>query len=150
MRAEGAPATAEQIDARRTVARRTSPFLPVHFLTGTVNLRPIFHLMRATLPLCQLPDDAAVNDVGARLKTENGIRHGDRARFLALEGGDLELHITRPSLVSWQLRACFRPLQRPALLHLWALPAWPRPLRRAWLQPLRRAWRRAWRRPAAQ
>src|SRR6516164_56834 len=133
---EEAPSTTELIDARRTVARRTGAFLAVHFLTGTRDLRPVLHLVRAALPLCQLPDDTAVNDVGARLETENSIRHSDRPRFLALEGGDLELHITRPSLVSWQLWACFRPLQRPALLHLWALPAWLRPLRQAWRRAL--------------
>src|SRR6516225_145108 len=103
-------------------------FLPVRVISA--------RFFTSCVPLCQLPDDTAVNDVGARLETENSIRHSDRPRFLALEGGDLELHITRPSLVSWQLWACFRPLQRPALLHLWALPAWLRPLRQAWRRAL--------------
>src|SRR5262249_24413029 len=97
-----------------------------------------------------------MNDVGARLDAENRVGQRDRAGLLAVERGDLNFHITRPSSASWQQRACFRPWHRPVSLDLWPLPAWLRPLlQRALLQfwaqrAWPRAWRRAWRRALLQ
>src|SRR4029077_9778914 len=76
--------------------------------------------MSAALAFGQLPDDAAVNDVGARLEPEDGVRQGDRACLLAVERGDLKLHITRPSSAS-----CPQQVLPP---HLSAPPAWQQPL----------------------
>src|SRR5262249_21678236 len=165
VRAEGAAAAAEQIDARGAMARRAGAFLPVHFLAGARDLRPVFDLVGAALTLRQLPHHAAMNDVGARLESENGVRQRDRASLLAVERGDLNFHITRPSSASWLRPACFRsscfrpwPWPRlwlrlwPALFWLRSLLAWPRLLRRASLQisgrPAGAQPRRA--RPAAQ
>jgi hypothetical protein len=118
MRAKRTAAATKQIDARRTVTRGASALLPVHFLTGAHDICAVLDLMRAALTLGQLPHDTAVNNVGARLETENGIGQRDGARFFAVERDDLEFHITRPSSVS---------CQRPDWRRL-ALPARPLPL----------------------
>src|SRR5262245_54235960 len=158
VRAKRSTAAAEQIDARGAVARRTGALLPIHLLAGARDLRPVLDLVGAALAFCQLPDDAAMNDVGARLEPENSVGQRDRAGLLAVERGDLNFHITRPSSASW--RACFRPWQGPVSLDLWPLPAWLRPLlqrallqfwpQRAWPRAWPRAWRRAWRRALLQ
>src|SRR5262249_8435823 len=135
VRSERTAAAAEQIDARRAVTRRAGALLAVHLFSGARDLRPVLDLMGAALAFRQLPDDAAMNNVGARLESENGVGQRYRASLLAVERGDLNFHITRPSSASWQLRACFRPSRRPVSPHLWAPPAWLRPLpRRASLQ----------------
>src|SRR4029077_484459 len=138
VRAERAAAATEQIDARGAVTRGAGALLPVHFLAGACDIRPVLDLMRAALAFRQLPDDAAMNDVGARLEPENRVGQRDRAGLLAIECGDLDFHITRPSSASSLRRACFRPslrLLRCPLLHLRAPRAWlPTLLPRAWLQ----------------
>src|SRR5690242_6925255 len=84
----------------------SSMSLPLlRFLAGTRDLRPVLHFVRPALSFGQLPNDAAVNDVGAWLKTKNSVRHGNRACFFAVEGTDLELHVTPPSSVSCR-RSC--------------------------------------------
>src|SRR6516164_8833583 len=118
VRAEGTAAAAEQIDAGRAVARGASALLPIHLLAGAVDVRPVLHLMRAALTFRQLPDDATVNDVGARFEPENGIGQLDGASLLAFERGDFKLHITRPSSAS---------CRRPAWLRPWAQQAWLSP-----------------------
>src|SRR5690349_15213772 len=101
------------------MARRAGPLLAVHFLTGARDLRAVLDLVRAALTLGELPHDATMNDIGARLESKNGIRQRDRARLLAVERGDLNFHITRPSSASWP--ACFRLWPRPS-------PVWLRSL----------------------
>src|SRR5690348_17275028 len=68
VRSKRAPAAAEQIDSRGAVARRAGALLAIHFLAGARDLRPVFDLMRATLAFRQLPDHAAMDDVGPRFE----------------------------------------------------------------------------------
>src|SRR5207302_4218984 len=63
-RAEGAAAAAEQIGALRTVPGAAGTFLAVDFLAGAVDLGAVLDRMSAGSPLGELPDDAALNDVG--------------------------------------------------------------------------------------
>src|SRR5581483_8268260 len=99
MRAERTAAAAEQVDAGRAVAGRAGPLLPVHFFAGAMDVGAVLHFVGATLALGQLPDHAAMDDVGARLKPENLIGHGDRTGFLAVEAGDFQFHHAPPA--SW-------------------------------------------------
>src|SRR5580693_5077326 len=103
----------ERPPPRNRLTRGAGALLPVHFLTGAHDICAILDLMRAALTLGQLPHDTAVNNVGARLETENGIGQRDGARFFAVERDDLEFHITRPSSVSCQ-RPDWRRLALPA------------------------------------
>src|SRR5262245_36288928 len=95
-RPERAAAATEQIDLGWAVAGRAGALLPIHLLAGTVDLASVLHVMGAGLALGQLPHDTALQDVDARLETENLVRDGDAACRLALEGRDLQLHIKRP------------------------------------------------------
>ena len=70
--------------------------LRVHLLAGAPDLGAVLGLVGAALALGELPVDAALDDVGARLEAEDRIRQRDRAGFLAVEGGDLQFHVTRP------------------------------------------------------
>ena len=98
MRAEGTATASEQIDARRAMAGRTGALLAIHLLAGAMDVGTVFDGVRAGLPLGQLPNDAAMNNVSARLEPENGVGHGNRAGLLAVEGSDFQLHITPPCL----------------------------------------------------
>src|SRR5262249_6098944 len=91
-----AAAAAELRDARGAVAGATGAFLRIHFLAGSPDFRAALGLVRAALALGELPVDAALDDVGPRLKAEDRIRQLDGSGFLAFEGGDLHFHITRP------------------------------------------------------
>ena len=113
MRAERTAAASEQIDARGAVAGAAGALLAVHFLAGAMDVGAVLDRVRAGLPLGQLPNDAAMNDVGARLEPENGIGHRDRAGLLAVEGGDFQFHIT-PLLASAAAGASAAAAQRPA------------------------------------
>src|SRR5215470_19094560 len=95
-RAERAAATAEQVDLGRAMAGGAGALLPIHLLAGAVDLAAVLDVVGAGLALGQLPHHAALQDVDARLETENVVRDGDAARRLALEGRDLQLHLTRP------------------------------------------------------
>src|SRR5262249_31178698 len=91
-RAERAAAAAKEIDPGRAVTSRAGALLPVHLLASAMDLSAVLHVMSAALALGELPGDAALQDVGARLEAENLIRQRDVARRLALKGGDLQFH----------------------------------------------------------
>src|SRR6185312_13201499 len=95
-RTEGASAAAELRHASGAVTGAARALLPVHLLAGAPNLGAALGLVRAGLALRQLPVDAALDDVGARLETEDLVRQAHRAGFLALKGGDFHIHLTRP------------------------------------------------------
>src|SRR6185312_6125115 len=136
-RAESAAAAAELRDARGTVTGATGTLLRIHFLAGPPDFSTALGLVRAALTLGQLPIDAALDDVGPRLKPEYCVRQLDRSGFLAFEGGDLHFHITRPPSQEQppQARA-----PRPAFVGLSAQISFP-PLFPPWLQ----AWSRRFR-----
>src|ERR1700679_193814 len=96
MRAKRTAAATKQIDARRAVTRGAGTLLAVHFLAGAVDVGPVLYFMGPAAALRQLPHHTAVDEVGARLRTENGMGQGDRAGLLAVERGDFQFHVTRP------------------------------------------------------
>src|ERR1039457_7385080 len=95
-RAEGASAAAELRHACRAVTSAAGAFLRIHLLAGAPDFRAVLGLVRAALALGELPVDAALQDIAARLEAKDLIRQIDGAGFLAFEGGDLQFHVTRP------------------------------------------------------
>src|SRR5262249_17781217 len=95
-RAERPAAAAEEVDPRRAVARAAGALLPIHFLAGAMDLGAVLDRVSPGAALGELPNNAALNEVGARLEAEDRVRHGDRAGRLAIEGGDFQFHVTRP------------------------------------------------------
>src|SRR3981189_3034273 len=95
-RTEGTATAAELRHAGRTVTSTAGALLLVHLLAGAPDVRTALRLVGAGLTLGELPVDAALDDVLARLETENGVGKLDRAGFLALKGGDFQFHLTRP------------------------------------------------------
>jgi hypothetical protein len=79
------------------------------------------------LALGELPATHALDDVGARLETEDRIRQLDRAGVLALKRGDVEFHLTlppaRPQVLQLRTLSCqlelagLRRVLRQRLLH---------------------------------
>src|SRR5262249_27037059 len=95
-RTERTAATAKQVDARRAVAGTASTLLAVHLLAGAPDVGAVLHGMGAGAALGQLPHDAALDQIGTRLKAEDGVVQRDRSGRLAVERGDLELHHAPP------------------------------------------------------
>ena len=112
-RTEGASAAAELRHARRAVTGAAGALLRIHLLAGAPDFGAVLGLVGAALALGELPVDAALQDVGARLEAENRIRQIDRAGFLAFERGDFHFHVTRPP-------------SRRGRRELARRPAWPR------------------------
>src|SRR5579859_3907109 len=96
-RAERAAAAAKQIGPRRAVAGPAGALLPVYLLAGARDIGAVLHRMGAGLTLGELPVDAAVNQIGARLKPKDIVRERDRAGFVTVERGDFQLHLTPPA-----------------------------------------------------
>src|SRR5690242_14943105 len=95
-RAERTTAAAELRYTGRAVARVAGALLLEHLLAGAPDFRTALGLMGTGLTLGELPVDAALDQVLARLKAENPIRELDRARSLAFEGGDVQFHVMHP------------------------------------------------------
>src|SRR5581483_3154532 len=93
----------------------------VHLLCRAGDFATHLGLVRAGLALGELPVNATLDEVGARLEPENGVRQIDGSGLFAFERGDLHFHVTRPPS-SWG-RPAFSP---------W--PAW-HPLAARALQP---------------
>src|SRR6185312_2345762 len=123
-RTEGAAAAAELRHARRAVTGAAGALLRVHLLAGAPDLGPVFGLVRPTLALGELPVDATLDQVGARLQAEDVLRQADRTRFLTLEGGDLHIHLTRPPA---------GPAHPPSLQP--SAQTWPRASLQTWRPP---------------
>src|SRR5438094_100014 len=70
-RAERTAAAAEQVDAGGAVTGVAGALLRVHFLTGTPDLGAVLDFVGAGAALGELPDDATLNDVVARLEPED-------------------------------------------------------------------------------
>src|SRR5229473_5900171 len=85
---DGAESTAAATELRhpgRTVTRAAGALLLVHLLAGAPDIGAALGLVRAGLPLVELPLHAARDDVLARLQTENLVRKLDRAGRLAFK-----------------------------------------------------------------
>src|SRR5277367_5083965 len=87
---------AELRHAGRAVTGATGALLLVHLLAGTPYLGTVLGLVRASLALVELPLHAALDDVLARLKTEDTVGELDRTGRFALKGRDFQFHLTRP------------------------------------------------------
>src|SRR5262249_22073372 len=120
----------KQIGAGRAMTRRSGPLLPIHLLTGAIDLAAVLHVMGAALTARELPAYAAVEDVGARGETENAVRQIDRARRRAVQCRNVQLHLSRlPSLPERRLQQAqaarrLLPLRSPAG---GTFPAWADP-----------------------
>src|SRR2546421_9800387 len=98
MRTERTAAAAEQVHARRAVTGAARSLLPVHLLAGAPDIRTVLHRVRAGAAFGKLPDDAALNEIGARLESKNVLVQRDRACRLAVEGSDFHVHHAPPSV----------------------------------------------------
>ena len=78
-RTERTAAAAEQVGAGRAVTGAAGALLRVHLLAGAVDLGAVLDLVGAGAALGELPAHAALQQVGARLETENRVRKLDRA-----------------------------------------------------------------------
>src|ERR1051325_388390 len=96
-RAERTAAAAEQVPAHRAVTGSAGALLGMRLFTGAPDLGTVLHIVRAAAALGKLPDDAALDQVGARLKAKDVLVERNRARFLAVESGDFEVHHAPPS-----------------------------------------------------
>src|SRR5512139_805926 len=124
--AERAATAAELRNARGAVTGAAGSLLRIHLLAGPPDFGTSLGLMGAALTLCELPVDAALDDVGPRLKAEDRVRQLDRTGFLAFEGGDFHFHITRPP--SRRERLPQARASRPAFARF-SSPAWLRQFR---------------------
>src|SRR5690606_36462622 len=81
---------------RVTGAART--LLPVHLGAGAGNLRAALRLVRTLLFLGKLPAHDALQDVLARVETEDLVRQLDLAGSVAGKRGNLDVHHSAPSV----------------------------------------------------
>src|ERR1700733_9106770 len=84
-RAERTAAAAELRNPSRAVTCTAGALLLVHLLAGAPDIGAALGLVGAGLTLGELPVDAALNDILARLQAENRIRKLNRASFLAFK-----------------------------------------------------------------
>src|SRR3979409_719462 len=84
-RAECTAAAAELRPPGRAVTRTAGALLLVHLLAGAPDIGAALGLVGAGLTFGELPLNAALDDVLARLKTENGVRKPNPTGRLALE-----------------------------------------------------------------
>src|SRR5262249_28387708 len=107
-RTERAAAAAKQVGAHRAVTSTACALLGVHLLAGAIDVGAVLHRVRTGALLGELPPDAALEEVGARLEAEDRIREVDGARLGVVESRDLQFHLTHPL---WLLS--LRPAQPP-------------------------------------
>src|SRR5262249_26981014 len=118
--AERTAAAAENIDPRRAMPRPAGALLAVHFLAGTMDFGAVLDRMSAGAALGELPNNAALNEIGARLQPEDRVRYGDRTGRLPVEGGDFQFHVTHlpgPAPREFQRALRFLRQQRAAPNH---------------------------------
>src|SRR6202171_3040105 len=94
--AESTAAAAELRHPGRAVTRTAGALLLVHLLAGAPDIRPALGLVGPGLTFGELPIDAALDDVLARLQAENLVRKLNRAGRLAFKRCDFQFHLTRP------------------------------------------------------
>src|SRR6267154_3387142 len=95
-RTEGTATAAELRHASRAVTGTAGALLLVHLLAGTPDIGAALRLVRSGLALVELPLHATLENVLARLESEDRVRELDRTRFLAFKGRDFQFHLTRP------------------------------------------------------
>src|SRR3954449_3046948 len=95
-RSERTSAAAELRHTRGAVASAARALLLVHLLAGAPDVRPALGLVSPGLTLGKLPLHAALDDVLARLQTEDLVGKLNRTGRLALKRCDFQFHLTRP------------------------------------------------------
>src|SRR3954453_20242336 len=95
-RAERAAPPAELRHTGRAVTRAAGALLLVHLLAGAPDVRAALGLVGPGLALGKLTLHAALNDILARLETEDRVRKLNRTGRLALKRCDFQLLLTRP------------------------------------------------------
>src|SRR3954453_5691277 len=93
-RTEGAATAAELRHTGGAVTRTAGALLLVHLLAGTPHVGAALRLMGAGLAFGELPVDAALDQVLARLEAKNLVGEFDRTRVLAFQRGDIQFHLT--------------------------------------------------------
>src|SRR5467141_2242942 len=93
---ERTAAAAELRHPGRAVTRTAGALLLVHLLAGTPDIGAPLRLVSPGLTFGELPVDAALDDVLARLETEDLVGQLNRASRLAFKRCDLQFHLTRP------------------------------------------------------
>src|SRR5688572_2580166 len=83
----------------RAVARAASALLCRELLASARDISAVLHLVGAGAALGELPYDAAMDEVRARLEAEDFFVERDGAGFLAVKREHLEFHHA-PSFVS--------------------------------------------------
>src|SRR6187431_727464 len=107
-------AAAELRHPGRAVTGTAGALLLVHLLAGAPDVGATLRLVGAGLTLGELPVDAALDDVLARLEAENGVRQLNRTSRLAFKGCDFQFHLTRPpARPALRLREPVRRHRRP-------------------------------------
>src|ERR1700735_1890619 len=93
-RTHGLGAAHEQGRGTRAMASLTGALLLINFLLGAIDLGAGEHLVLARTALGQLPHHHALDQVGAGLKSEDGVVEFDVAGGLVVEMEDLGFHIS--------------------------------------------------------
>src|SRR5262249_5067268 len=91
-RTESATTATELRYAGRAVTGAASALLRIHLLTGPPDFGAALRLVCPALALRELPVDATLDEVGARLQSEDRIGQRGLARILSIESDDLEFH----------------------------------------------------------
>jgi len=84
----------ENTGLARTVTRSAATFLVAKLFRRTVDFAARLGLVGTLLALVELPLDNPVNDVNARLKTENVVRQLNRACLLCVNGMNVGFHVS--------------------------------------------------------
>src|SRR5260370_35960096 len=109
--AERPPAAAELGRPGRTVSRAAGALLIANLLAGAPDVRTALRLVGAGLTFGELPVDAALDDILARLQTENLVGELNRTRRLALKRCDFQFHLTHPPARPARLQPARRRLR---------------------------------------
>src|SRR5213082_620873 len=91
-RAEGLTAADKDAGAARAVASAARALLIAELLAGTVHFAACLGLVRAGLPLVELPLDDAMENVRARIKAEDIVGEIDTAGILGFDGLNIGFH----------------------------------------------------------
>src|SRR5579862_4266706 len=111
-RTERTATTAELRHAGRAVTGAAGALLLIHLLASAPDFGAALGLVRASLALVELPLHAALNNVLARLKTEDAFGELDRTGRFALECCDFQFHYA-PSPWAGASVACSATLNLP-------------------------------------
>src|SRR3979490_2892766 len=96
-RSHGLAATDKERRRAGAVAGRTGALLAIDLLGRAVHFAAGLGLMRSGTALGELPDNDALNQIGARLKTENVVLQIDFTRIGGIEPHHFPFHNAPPA-----------------------------------------------------